>query len=74
MIRSARAASVAEWRALVAVIERAQIRLPKPLPWTRIPYEDEGDIAILAWVASCEVCATPLELKGYSDARNWAAP
>ena len=52
MIRPARAARVAEWRALVAAIERSQIHLPKPLPWTRIPYEDEVDIAILAWIAS----------------------
>jgi hypothetical protein len=50
MIRPARAAKVAEWHALVAVIERSQIHLP--LPRTPIPYEDEVDIAILAWIAS----------------------
>jgi hypothetical protein len=52
MIRPGRAADVAEWQALVAAVERSQIRLPKPLPRTRIPYEDEVDIAILAWIAS----------------------
>jgi hypothetical protein len=52
MIRLARAANVAEWHALVAVIERSQILLPRRLPRTRIPYEDEVDIAILAWIAS----------------------
>jgi hypothetical protein len=52
MIQPARAAKVAEWHALVAVIARSQILLPKPLPRTPIPYEDEVDIAILAWIAS----------------------
>jgi hypothetical protein len=52
MIRPARAASVAKWHALVALIERSQIRLPKPLPGTRIPYEDEVDVAIIALIAS----------------------
>lgn len=48
IIRPATAANDAEWHAVVAVIE--QIHLP--LPRTRIPYEDEVDIAILAWIAS----------------------
>jgi hypothetical protein len=52
MIRPARAAKAADWQALVAAIERSQIRLPKRLPRTRIPYEDDVDLAILEWIAS----------------------
>ena len=67
MIRPARAANVADWQALVAVIERSQIRLPKPLPRTQIPTKTR-------WTSPssrgsprmCAVCVSQLKPNGYS--------
>ena len=48
MTQQARPSKAADSHALVAVIERSQILLPRPATRARIPYEDEVDIAVLA--------------------------
>ena len=51
MIQQARPAMAADTHALVAVIERSQILMPRPATCALIAY-DEVDIAVLEWIAA----------------------
>ena len=70
MIQQASAVKVADLHALVAVIARSQVLLAKPFLRTPIPYLDEVDLAILAWIASHVRGVRQLEPRGSSDVRS----